>query len=93
MIIITHDFLASCNNGDLRLRGGKSNATGRLEMCYEKQWTTIHVDGWSSIDTKIACEQMEFSAEGVAQDVVIANMPFFFSYSQKLPFHNKSVDQ
>ncbi|CAI8023554.1 hypothetical protein GBAR_LOCUS13751, partial [Geodia barretti] len=33
-------------------------------MCYNKQWTTIHADGWSFIETKVACGQMNFSAEG-----------------------------
>ena len=69
-------LVASCKDGDLRLRGGESDASGRLEFCDNNQWATIQVDGWSSIDTKVACELMNFSSKGIEQYMTLCQLSF-----------------
>ena len=56
--------IASCSDGDLKLVGGESESDGRLEICLNKRWTTINGRGWTKTDTKVACNQLNYSALG-----------------------------
>ena len=54
----------SCDDGDLRLVGGETEYEGLLEVCFSQRWGTVNGDGWSVIDTQVACRQLGFDAVG-----------------------------
>ena len=55
---------ASCNDGDVRVVGGDSEREGRLEVCFNQRWGTVNGDGWSSVDTQVACRQLGYETSG-----------------------------
>lgn len=57
-------YLASCRDGEARLRNGVTNSQGRLEVCLNSQWGTVCDNGWGSNDAGVACRQLGFSASG-----------------------------
>ena len=50
-----------CLQGDLRLRGGPNNNTGRLEVCNANEWGTVCDDFFYLVDARVACRQLGFS--------------------------------
>ena len=59
--IINH--AATCSDGDLKLVGGDSESEGRLEVCFNKRWGTVNGNGWTQIDTRVACKELGFPAQ------------------------------
>ena len=57
--------LAQCEDGDLKLIGGATEAEGRLEVCFNKRWGTIDGDGWTQTDTQVACSQLGYPTSGM----------------------------
>ena len=55
---------AECADGDLKLLGGSSNKEGALQVCYYQRWGTISGDGWTAVDTLVACRQLGFNSTG-----------------------------
>lgn len=51
-----------CVNGAIRLSGGESVDTGRIEVCYNGNWGTICQKGWGIYDAMVACTQLGFNA-------------------------------
>ena len=49
---------ATCGDGDLKLVGGASEMEGRLEVCFNRRWSSIDGEGWTYTDTQIACKQL-----------------------------------
>ena len=47
-------------DGALRLTSGKGSHEGRLEVYYSGQWGTICDDGWTELNTQVACRQLGF---------------------------------
>ena len=62
----TQTHTASCNDGDLKLVGGPSHTEGRLEVCFNRRWGTIHGDTWTQTETEVACKQLGHSTSGMA---------------------------
>lgn len=60
-------FLALCQDGAVRLRGGQSNAEGRVEICFDNRWGTVCDDLWTSRDGNIVCKELGFSPTGTEQ--------------------------
>ena len=56
--------LALCQNGDIRLGGGRHPNEGRVEFCYNNEWGTVCDDLWSNIDGNVVCRQLGFSTTG-----------------------------
>ena len=56
--------VASCTNGDIRLRGGTNRYEGRVEICNNNAWGTVCDDSWSTFDARVACRQLGFSSIG-----------------------------
>ena len=53
-----------CEHGAVRLMGGVTNYTGRLEFCAYGLWGKVCNDlYWSPENTKIVCHQLGFSEE------------------------------
>ena len=57
-------YVAVCIDGELRLRGSGSEYEGLLEVCFNQRWGTVNGDGWSASDTRVACRQLGFDADG-----------------------------
>nr|XP_044998478.1 neurotrypsin isoform X2 [Jaculus jaculus] len=47
-------------DGVIRLAGGKGSHEGRLEIYYLGQWGTVCDDGWTEMNTYVACRQLGF---------------------------------
>ncbi|XP_023560196.1 neurotrypsin isoform X2 [Octodon degus] len=47
-------------DGVIRLAGGKGSQEGRLEVYYRGQWGTVCDDGWTELNTYMACRQLGF---------------------------------
>ena len=43
---------------DVRLVGGTSNCTGRLELKHQREWRPVHPDGWEQKSSSVACGQL-----------------------------------
>ncbi|XP_072042250.1 hyalin-like isoform X2 [Amphiura filiformis] len=58
--LLTHD-------GDIRLVGGTSDthSDGRLEIFHNGQWGSVCSDGWSDVDTLIACRHLGYNSVGL----------------------------
>ena len=57
-------FLALCQDGAVRLRGGQTSAEGRVEICFDNRWGTVCDDLWSNTDGNIVCKELGFSPTG-----------------------------
>ena len=57
-------FLTGCSHGSIRLRGGTASMNGRVEVCLNGDWGTVCDDGWTTVDSNIACRQLGFSNSG-----------------------------
>ena len=54
-----------CQTGDLRLRGGVSEHTGRVEICVNGVWGTVCDDSWHPQDSTVVCKQLGYSRFGI----------------------------
>ena len=50
----------TCEDGSIRLRNGSQTTVlaGRIEVCINNQWSAICNQGWSGLDTVVACRQL-----------------------------------
>ena len=58
---------ADCANGDIKLLGDGSNKHGALQVCFDQRWGTVSGDGWTAVDTQVACRQLGFNSTGVCK--------------------------
>ena len=56
-----------CNDGDIMLVGGDSNAVGTVEVCYRNTWGLISDQNWDDDDAKVVCRQLGYNAEGTVE--------------------------
>ena len=66
-----------CNDGDIRLSGGKNGTEGRVEVCNRNAWGTVCDDFWGNTDAQVVCNQLGFASTGLLDTVVIKVMPVF----------------
>ena len=52
-----------CTQGAIRLRGGNTNTTGRVEIC-NNVWGTVCDDLWGTADAQVTCRQLGFEPIG-----------------------------
>ena len=67
-VILSHDDLVSaCEDGDIRLSGGRHYREGRVEVCRNQQWGRVCDDAWDANDAVVVCRQLGLSEEGIIQ--------------------------
>ena len=73
--ICTSGFYAveECETGDIRLVGGVTNSTGRLEVCANGIWGRVcnRLEYWGPDNAKVVCRQLGFSDEGIISPQII----------------------
>ena len=56
----------TCIQGDFRLEDGSSDSNGRVEICQDRRWIRVCIDGWDANQTKPVCNQLNYTAEGTS---------------------------
>ena len=55
----------SCTDGEVRLEGGESPYTGRVEVCLNNKFSTVCDDGsWTNQEATVVCRQLNASEGG-----------------------------
>ena len=57
-------YFTGCAHGSIRVRGGSTSMNGRVEVCQNGDWGTVCDDGWTTVDSDVACRQLGFSNSG-----------------------------
>ena len=60
-------LVKECDTGEIRLVGGVTNSTGRLELCVNGIWGRVcnRFDYWGPDNAKVVCRQLGFSEIGM----------------------------
>ena len=53
--------IASCSDGQIRLREGSSENEGRVEICSNQRWETISDGLWGDYETEVACNALGYT--------------------------------
>ena len=48
-----------CDDGDVRLT---EETMGPLMVCVNKRWVTVCYDGWTNVDSSVACRQLGYTS-------------------------------
>lgn len=59
--------LSDCEDGDLKVVGGRSSGEGLLKIYYQKMYGTICGNNWDIVtDSVVACRQLGFNRSGIS---------------------------
>ena len=61
-----------CEEGEVRLVGGVTNSSGRLEVCANGVWGRVcnYLRYWGPDNARVVCRQLRFSRQGILQHYV-----------------------
>lgn len=54
-----------CENGDIRLSGGRNASEGLVEVCSNGVWGTVCDDFWDATNAQVVCNQLGFANTGL----------------------------
>ena len=56
-----------CEEGEVRLVGGVTNSSGRLEVCANGMWGRVcnYFRYWGPDNARVVCRQLRFSEQGI----------------------------
>ena len=54
----------SCTQGAIRLQGGTTANSGRVDICNNNDWGTVCDDLWGNVDARVACVQLGLPSSG-----------------------------
>ena len=54
----------NCGDGEIRLVAGQNKWEGRLEMCYNRRWSTVGADGWTQTNSDVVCNSLGYGTTG-----------------------------
>ena len=53
-----------CDEGLLRLVGGRTNSEGTVEICHDGLWGLVTDAGWDTLDAMVVCRQLQLPTQG-----------------------------
>ena len=56
---------STCNDGDVRLVGGKNSHEGTVEICYNNIWGMVSDFNWGKSDATVVCRQLNLGTDGM----------------------------
>ena len=79
MQLATIWYCKGCTEGDVRLVEGTTRLEGRVEICKNNVWGTVCHRGWTSVDAKVVCRQLGYSATGELKLMIMAPLVIMYS--------------
>jgi hypothetical protein len=73
----------ACEEGELRLVGGRSETNGRVEICVRERWGTVCGDSWDDMEVEVICRQLGYLESGGGY---ITRSEFHFIHSYTIFF-------
>ena len=65
-MLLRYNFIhVDCEDGDIKLTGGSSEAEGTIQVCFDNQWGLISDSEWSQNSTQVVCRELGFLVEGM----------------------------
>ena len=64
-------LVIACQDGDVRLSGGRNYREGSVEVCRSQQWGAVCDDEWDENDSAVVCRQLGHSGEGIIATNII----------------------